>query len=116
MRLLSLLRKKLAGEAMSDNQVICAEAGGITKDKAAAMDAWKKRFKEKFNTDVQIYAPYVYDSVMVMAAAMQKANSAEPAKYLPELAKSNYDGVTGKIAFAPSSAALAASAPESALA
>ena len=90
---------KLAGEAMSDNQVICAEAGGITKDKAAAMDAWKKRFKEKFNTDVQIYAPYVYDSVMVMAAAMQKANSAEPAKYLPELAKSNYDGVTGKIAF-----------------
>ncbi len=90
---------KLAGEAMSDGQVICAEAGGITKEKTAAMDAWKKRFKDKFNTDVQIYAPYVYDSVMVMAAAMQKANSAEPAKYLPELAKTNYDGITGKIAF-----------------
>jgi branched-chain amino acid transport system substrate-binding protein len=90
---------KLAGDAMSDSQVICAEAGGITKEKSAAMDAWKKRFKEKFNTDVQIYAPYVYDSVMVMAAAMQKANSAEPAKYLPELAKSNYDGITGKIVF-----------------
>jgi branched-chain amino acid transport system substrate-binding protein len=90
---------KLAGDAMSDSQVICAEAGGVTKEKAGAMDAWKKRFKEKFNTDVQIYAPYVYDSVMVMAAAMQKANSAEPAKYLPELAKTNYDGITGKIVF-----------------
>ncbi len=90
---------KLAGDAMSDSQVICAEAGGVTKEKAGAMDAWKKRFKEKFNTDVQIYAPYVYDSVMVMAAAMQKANSAEPAKYLPELAKTNYDGITGRIVF-----------------
>jgi branched-chain amino acid transport system substrate-binding protein len=90
---------KLAGESMSDGQVVCAEAGGVTKEKAAAMDAWKKRFKEKTNVDVQIYAPYVYDAVMVMASAMQKANSADPAKYLPELAKTNYDGVTGKIAF-----------------
>jgi branched-chain amino acid transport system substrate-binding protein len=90
---------KLAGDAMADGQVICAEAGGVTKEKAGAMDAWRKRFKDKFNTDVQIYAPYVYDATMVMAAAMQKANSADPAKYLPELSKIAYDGVTGKIAF-----------------
>ncbi|HZW23548.1 MAG TPA: branched-chain amino acid ABC transporter substrate-binding protein, partial [Noviherbaspirillum sp.] len=45
------------------------------------------------------YAPYVYDAVMVMVEAMKKANSAEPAKYLPELAKINYKGVTGNIAF-----------------
>lgn len=36
---------------------------------------------------------------MVMAAAMQKANSVEPAKYLPELAKTSYKGVTGPIEF-----------------
>jgi branched-chain amino acid transport system substrate-binding protein len=41
----------------------------------------------------------VYDAVMVMAAAMQKANSAEPAKYLPELKKIKYEGVTGTIQF-----------------
>jgi branched-chain amino acid transport system substrate-binding protein len=41
----------------------------------------------------------VYDAVMTMAAAMQKANSAEPAKYLPELARIKYAGVTGPIAF-----------------
>jgi branched-chain amino acid transport system substrate-binding protein len=35
----------------------------------------------------------------VMASAMQKADSVEPAKYLPELARIGYDGVTGKIAF-----------------
>ena len=30
---------------------------------------------------------------------MKKANSADPAKYLPELAKIEYKGATGKIAF-----------------
>ena len=30
---------------------------------------------------------------------MKKANSADPAKYLPELAKVDYKGATGKIAF-----------------
>ena len=51
--------------------------------------------------DVQIYAPYVYDAVMTMADAMQKAGSAEPAKYLPVLAKIQHKGVTGTIAFDP---------------
>jgi branched-chain amino acid transport system substrate-binding protein len=90
---------KLAGDGMADGQVICAEAGGVTKEKEAAMTAWRTRFKEKTGQDVQIYAPYVYDATMVMAAAMQKADSADPKKYLPELAKISYDGVTGKIAF-----------------
>jgi branched-chain amino acid transport system substrate-binding protein len=30
---------------------------------------------------------------------MQNAKSAEPAKYLPELAKIHYEGVTGPISF-----------------
>ena len=90
---------KLAGDGMADGQVICAEAGGVTKDKEAAMTAWKQRFKEKTGADVQIYAPYVYDATMAMVAAMQKADSADPKKYLPVLQKINYDGVTGKIVF-----------------
>jgi branched-chain amino acid transport system substrate-binding protein len=49
--------------------------------------------------DVQLYAPYVYDSVMVMAKAMQDAKSADPAKYLPVLKNIKYEGVTGTIQF-----------------
>ncbi len=90
---------KLAGDGMGDGQVICAEAGGVSPDKAAALDTWKASFKTRTGADVQIYAPYVYDATMVMAAAMQSANSADPKKYLPALAKISYDGVTGKIAF-----------------
>ena len=90
---------KLAAGAMADNQVVCAEAGGVEGEQKAGMDKFKADFKKKFNADVQIYAPYVYDAVMVMADSMVKAGSAEPAKYLPVLAKANYKGVTGTIAF-----------------
>ena len=48
---------------------------------------------------IQLYAPYCYDAMMVMVDAMKRANSVEPAKYLPELAKTDYDGVTAKIRF-----------------
>jgi branched-chain amino acid transport system substrate-binding protein len=94
---------KLAAGTMGDGQVICAEAGGIDpKDAAAtkAMNDFRAKFKGKFNADVQIYAPYVYDATMVMADAMVKAGSADPAKYLPVLAKTaGFKGVTGTIAF-----------------
>ncbi len=90
---------KLAAGAMGDGQVICAEAGGVEGEQKAGMDKFKADFKKKFNADVQIYAPYVYDAVMVMADSMVKAGSADPAKYLPVLAKANYKGVTGTIAF-----------------
>jgi branched-chain amino acid transport system substrate-binding protein len=90
---------QLAGDALGDNQVVCAEAGGVEEAQKKGMEDFKAAFKKKFNTDVQIYAPYVYDAVMVMVEAMKKAGSAEPAKYLPELAKINYKGVTGNIAF-----------------
>ena len=90
---------KLAGDGLRDNQVVCAEAGGVTGAQEKDMEKFVERYKKRFNMDVQLYAPYVYDAVMVMATAMQKAGSAEPKKYLPELAKIKYDGVTGLIAF-----------------
>ncbi len=91
---------KLAAGSMADEQVVCAEAGGVEGEQKAGMDKFKADFKKKFNADVQIYAPYVYDAVMVMADAMVKAGSPEPAKYLPVLAKTNgFKGVTGTISF-----------------
>jgi branched-chain amino acid transport system substrate-binding protein len=91
---------KLAAGAMADGQVVCAEAGGVEGPGKQAMEDFGKRFKAKFNTDVQLYAPYVYDAVNVMVAAMVKAGSADPAKYLPVLAKTDgYKGVTGTIGF-----------------
>ena len=90
---------KLGGDSIADDQVFCAEAGGVEGEAKVGMEEFKTKFKAKYNADVQVYAPYVYDSVKVMVAAMVKANSSDPAKYLPELAKSDYKGVTGQISF-----------------
>jgi len=82
---------KLAGDAMADGQVVCAEAGGVEGQQKKGMEEFSARFKKRFNADVQVYSPYTYDAVNVMVD--------DPAKYLPELAKTNYKGVTGTIAF-----------------
>ena len=90
----------LSAGAMADGQVVCAEAGGVVGEQKKAMDDFRVAFKKKFNVAVQLYAPYVYDSVNVMVAAMVKAGSADPAKYLSTLAATDgYKGVTGTISF-----------------
>jgi len=91
--------KDLAGDGMTDGNVICAEAGGIPKGKEGPMEDFKTKYKAKFGVDVEIYAPYVYDAVMVMADAMVQAKSSDPSVYLPFLAKEDYTGITGQIAF-----------------
>ncbi|MEK7346829.1 MAG: branched-chain amino acid ABC transporter substrate-binding protein [Pseudomonadota bacterium] len=91
---------KLAGDAMSDGQVVCAEAGGVEGTQKKGLEDFNAKFKKRFNADVQVYAPYVYDAVNVMVDAMVRAGSPDPAKYLAALAKtSNFNGVTGTIGF-----------------
>lgn len=91
---------ELAGGTIVNDQVFCAEAGGVEGEAKAGMDEFRTKFKAKYNVDVQVYAPYVYDAVKIMVAAMEKANSSDPAKYLPVLAATtDYKGVTGPITF-----------------
>jgi branched-chain amino acid transport system substrate-binding protein len=90
---------KLAGDGIGNDQVICAEAGGVEESARKGLDDFKTAYKQKYGKDVVIYAPYTYDALMAMADAMQKAKSADPKKYLPELAKIHHKGVTGMISF-----------------
>lgn len=91
---------KLAGGAVPDRQVFCAEAGGVDGAQKKTLEDFRGRFKAKYGYEVKLYSPYVYDAVNVMVAAMVKAGSAEPAKYLPVLAATkDYAGVTGTISF-----------------
>ena len=92
---------KLSGGTMADGQVVCAEAGGVEASGQAGMDNFRAAYRKRFGIDVQIIAPYSYDATLILAEAMNKAGSSAPAKYLPELAKIHYKGVTGNIAFDP---------------
>lgn len=90
---------KLAGDAVGNSKVFCAEAGGVVGKFEKKMTDFRTRFKAETGEEVKLYAPYVYDATMVMVEAMKKANSTDPKAYLPELAKIKYEGVTGPIAF-----------------
>lgn len=91
----------LAGDAVGEDKVTCAVAGGVSGAQEAVLDAFTERYRQRFKLELQTYSPYAYDAVMVFATAMQEAKSSDPAKYLPALAKIKYQGVTGTIAFDP---------------
>ena len=87
---------KLAGDAAEGHY---CSLPGVPLDKMTGGSAFRERYKAKFNTDIQLYAPYAYDAVMVMVDAMKRADSVEPAKYLAELPKTDYPGLTSRINF-----------------
>jgi branched-chain amino acid transport system substrate-binding protein len=86
---------KLAGGAAEGQY--CTQAG-LPPDKMPNAKDFVTRFTAKYGP-IQVYAPYSYDAAMTLIAAMKQANSSDPAKYLPELAKISYDGITAKIEF-----------------
>ncbi|MBS1160617.1 MAG: amino acid/amide transporter substrate-binding protein, family [Proteobacteria bacterium] len=87
---------KLGGEAAEGH--FCS-LPGMPLEKLAKGPEFRDRFSKKFGAEIQLYAPYVYDAVMVMADSMKRADSVEPIKYLPLIGKAKYDGVTALIEF-----------------
>ena len=85
---------KLAGEATEG--LLCSQAGIPV---AAASKKFLDAFKKRFNAEPIIYAPFTYDAANLLIEAMKKADSADPAKYLPELQKIAFTGATGPISF-----------------
>ena len=85
---------KLAGDKAADG-MICSQAGIPTQMASKTfIDAFTAKYGE-----IKQYAPYYYDGANLLIAAMQKADSPDPAKYLPDLQKISYDGATGHIEF-----------------
>jgi branched-chain amino acid transport system substrate-binding protein len=86
---------KLAGPAAEG---AIGSSPGLPLEKMPGGADFAKRFGERFGK-IQIYAPFAHDAALVVIQAMLRAGSAEPAKYLPELVKTQLDGVIGPIAF-----------------
>jgi len=86
---------KNAGEASEGHY---CSLPGIPYEKMPGGPKFIERFKAKYG-DIQLYAPYAYDAVMVLVEAMKRAQSADSAKILAELPKTDYQGVTTRIQF-----------------
>lgn len=72
---------------------------GLPKTQMPGGKAFLDKFQARYNRQVELFAPMGYDAVFVLAEAMKRAGSADPAKVLPELKKTHYTGVIGPIEF-----------------
>jgi len=87
---------KLAGDAA--DKLVCSMAGEAV-EKLAKGEEFKQKYKAKFNQEVQVYSPYSYDAVFVIADAIKRAGKADRASITAAMPATNYQGLTGTIAF-----------------
>jgi branched-chain amino acid transport system substrate-binding protein len=87
---------KLAGDAAS---VLTCSMAGEAVEKLAKGEEFKQKYKAKFNAEVQVYSPYSYDAVYVIAEAIKRAGKADAASITAAMPATNYAGLTGQIAF-----------------
>lgn len=109
MQTLGMKMRLMGGETMNTSQFIAlagpAAEGHIASTPGAALDsrpggkAFADKYKKAYGQDIGLYAPYFYDGVMLIAAAMKAADSADPAKYMPALQKIKHSGITANIEF-----------------
>jgi branched-chain amino acid transport system substrate-binding protein len=109
MKELGMTMPLLGGETMNTAKFLelagPAAEGHIASTPGAALESrpqgreFAQRYRSRFQQEIGLYAPYFYDSVMVIAAAMQRAGSTAPAKVLPALRNIRHAGVTAQIAF-----------------
>lgn len=86
---------KLAGPSGNG---VTASLPGRPLEALAHGSEFRQRFESRFGK-IQLYAPYCYDAMQILAQAMVRANSTESAKVIPELAKTDYPGITARIQF-----------------
>ena len=87
---------KLAG---APAEGVMASMPGLPKEQMPGGKDFMSKYKAKYNAEVELFAPMGYDAVMVFIDAMKRAGSTEPAKFLPEVGKTQLQGVIGPIAF-----------------
>lgn len=87
---------KLAGPA-ADGE-FCS-LPGVPLEQLAKGPEFKQKFNTRFGYEIQLYAPNAYDAVMVIADSMKRADSVEPAAYLPKIRETKMEGVSGHIEF-----------------
>lgn len=79
------------------NVFFCSQYSPESTD--PALQAFLKTYKETYNTDANMFAVLAYDTVGIMAAAIEKAGSTDSDAILAALKETNYAGLTGTTTF-----------------
>jgi branched-chain amino acid transport system substrate-binding protein len=79
-----------AGEGLA-----CSQAG---LPASSATKEFRDAFTAKYG-ETKLYAPFFYDATNVVIDAMVRADSADPARFAPEMSRTKLKGATGPIEF-----------------
>ncbi len=83
---------RMAGPAV--RRMVCVDSGLPLERMPSGAD-WKRRYDSRFGAEAfQAYSPYSYDATMVLAQAILRAGSSDPAKFLPMLRSTDYSGIS----------------------
>jgi branched-chain amino acid transport system substrate-binding protein len=85
--------------AQNEGEGVIALEPGLAIAQMPGGKAFEQAYKERYKANIELHAPFAYDGVGVLVAAIEKADSVDPQKYLPVLRAISYAGVTGTIAF-----------------
>lgn len=85
--------------AQKEGEGVTALEPGLAIDQMPGGKAFAKEYQERFKAPIELHAPFAYDGVGVLIAALEKANSTDPEQYLSALRASAFQGVTGTISF-----------------
>ncbi len=109
MKALGIKAKAIGGDGAQTGEFIklAADAGegayatlaGLPKEKMPQGAAFYDKYKAKYNLDVQAYAPFTYDATNILIAAMQKADSIDPAKITDAIKSGSFTGAAGTYAY-----------------
>lgn len=85
--------------AQKEGEGVVALEPGLPLEQMPGGKAFEQAYRDRYQTHIELHAPFAYDATRVLIAAIEQAGSADPADYLPKLRTIHYQGVTGTIAF-----------------
>ncbi|PII67691.1 branched chain amino acid ABC transporter substrate-binding protein [Serratia sp. OLIL2] len=85
--------------AQREGEGVVALEPGLPLEQMPGGKAFEQAYRGRYHTHIELHAPFAYDATRVLIAAIEQADSANPADYLPKLRAIHYQGVTGDIAF-----------------
>jgi branched-chain amino acid transport system substrate-binding protein len=72
---------------------------GLPMSKMPGWKNFEKNYMQKFDSNIELFAPFAYDAAQVLIAAMRQVNSTEPKKIAEALHEIRFSGMTGMISF-----------------
>ncbi|TBU67984.1 branched-chain amino acid ABC transporter substrate-binding protein [Serratia marcescens] len=85
--------------AQQEGEGVVALEPGLPLEQMPGGKEFEQAYRDRYHTHIELHAPFAYDATRVLIAAIEQADSANPADYLPKLRAIHYQGVTGDIAF-----------------